>query len=224
MAAFYDDLEFPRTIALEQFRGRRGRLTTVTQDQSGFTQRRSRWAQTKREWDAGLVVRPASQWRLIDDFFEIVQGRAIGFLLRDATDYTTDVASGALVIVTGTTYSFQKKRVVGTHTTYRAIGKPEVGTITIYRTRSGSTTALTAGQWSATGLTDQVTITAGAVMAGDVFTWAGSFFVPARFNTDDLEWETVGKQPGPGGELLIRSATIPIVEDWQDGLLYVPPT
>ena len=222
MAAFYDDLIFPESISLSGFKGKRQRLTTVVEVQSGFDQRRSLWAITKRSYDAGLVTRPADQWRLIDDFFEICEGQAIGFLLKDPTDYQVDQAHGLLAAVAGDVYSLQKVRVVGSHSAYRAIGKPRASTVVVWRMRAGVTSLVSTTNYTVDAVNGTVTFNVGFVVAGDTFAWAGEFYVPVRFTTDDLDWETVDKQAF--GQLLIQGPSIPITEDPQEGLLHLPPT
>lgn len=222
MAAFYDDLIFPPSIALYSFKGSRLRQTRVTVLQSGFTQRKSEWARTQRSYDAGLVARPADQWRLIDDFFEIAEGQAIGFLLLDPTDYQCDQASGLLSVTTMTNvYSLQKVRTVASHSSYRAIGKPNPATVVVFRTRSSVTTVVDPSHYVLDAVNGTVTFAGGYAMVGDTFAWSGQFYVPARFSTDDLDWTSVDKS---GGQLLISGPSIPITEDPQDGLLYIPPT
>ncbi len=235
MAAFYDDLIFPPSISLSAFKGSRLRSTTVVQTQSGFTQRRSLWAQTRRTFDAGLVTRPIEAWRLIDDFFEICEGQAIGFLLQDPTDYQVDQASGLLAPVTGSTFSFQKVRQVASHFAYRAIAKPDVGqaggssSITIWRIRDGVTTLVPSSNYAIDAINGSVLFVEGYVrfaapgVAGDAFRWSGKFFLPVRFSTDSLDWTVVDKQVGEGN-LLVQGPSVPITEEPWPGTLYIPPT
>lgn len=230
MSSFYDDLVFPTSISLSAFKGSRTRHTSIVQTQSGFTQRRSLLAQTQRTYDAGLVTRPQADWLLIDDFFEIAEGQAIGFLLKDPTDFQVSAANGLLALVTGKVYSFQKVRQVASHTTYRAISKPDVGqaggasTITVFRTRSGTTTTVDLANYTIDGVNGTTTFVSGyTIMDGDTFSWSGQFYVPVRFGTDSLDWTVVDKQVG-AGKLLINGPSVPIVEEPWPGTLYIPPT
>lgn len=229
MSAFYDDLIFPTSISLSAFKGSRTRSTTVVQTRAGFTQRRSLWAQTRRTYDAGLVTRPVADWLLIDDFFEVAEGQAIGFMLLDPTDFQVTQQNGLLALVTGSTYSFQKMRTVGSRATYRAISKPDVGqgggssSISVYRTRSAVTTLVAVGNYSIDAVNGTLTFTVGYVEVGDTFAWAGRFYVPVRFSTDSLDWTVVDKQVG-SGNLLVQGPSVPITEEPWPGTLYIPPT
>lgn len=221
-ADFFDDVVFPTSISLYAFKGKRSRRTRVAMNNAGFEQRKSEWAQTLRTFDAGMVVRPASQWRLIDDLFETVEGKGIGFLLQDPTDYQISASQGVLVQIAGNAYSLQKATVVGSHTTFRGIAKPKSGTIAVFKTNAGVTTSVGSGSYAIDYTAGVLTFGGGYVVAGDTFTWSGEFYLPVRFETDDLDWQVIDKQAL--GELLISGPSIPIAEMRWPGLLYVPPT
>lgn len=221
-ADFFDDVVFPTSISLYSFKGKRSRKTRIITNLAGFEKRKSEQVITRRTFDAGMVARPASQWRLIDDLFEVVDGPGIGFLLQDPTDYQISDAQGVLVRISGNAYSLQKVAVVASHTAYRGIAKPKLGTVLIFKTNAGATTTVGSGSYAIDYTTGVVTFANGYVVAGDSFTWSGEFYLPARFASDDLDWQTVDKQAR--GELLIFGPSIPIIEIPWPGLLYVPPT
>lgn len=231
MSAFYDDVIFPQSIALSAFKGSRTRDTGIVSTQSGFTQRRGRRVNTLRTYDAGLVTRPVAEWRQIDDFYEIVAGPEIGFLLLDPTDYqVTSIADGLLQLISDKTYSFQRVRTLGAHSVYRAISKPDVGqaagssTIVIWQTVGGVTTIVSASNYTVDGVNGTATFTSGFTIApGTTFAWTGNFYVPARFATDSLDWTVVDKQVG-AGKLLVNGPSVPITEEPWPGTLYIPST
>lgn len=174
MTAFYDDVIFPEHISLFAFKGKTERKTEVVELNSGSEQRNILWSQSRRSYDAGLVPRPASQWAEIDDLFDIVGGRGIGFLLKDWKDFEIAASEGKFYaltsagVVTGTigygagvpTYQMYRRRTNGSRTYDRKITKPKTGTTIAYRGGSPMTAGAGAGQYALDITTGVLTIVA----------------------------------------------------------------
>lgn len=122
-------------------------------------------------------VKSAADFDQLRSFFYVVGGDADGFLFRDWSDYECAANRSSMTLVTADQYQMNKLYTYGTRTFTRKIQKPVAGA-TIYRTRSGTTTDIT-GTSSVNTATGVVTV-AGHV-AGDVYTWAGEFYVPVAF-------------------------------------------
>jgi uncharacterized protein (TIGR02217 family) len=188
MTAFHEVL-FPTDIS----KGSRGgpiRRTDVVTLRSGFEERNSIWANSRRRYDASYGIKTYSQLESVLAFFEERRGRLYGFRWRDWLDYrsstaTTPIAATDQLIGTGdgATTTFQLKKTYGSvHAPWaRVINKPVAGSLTI---ALGGVPQ--AAGWSIDGTTGLVTFAA-APAPGVAVTAGFEFDVPARFDTDQIE-------------------------------------
>lgn len=82
----FHEIRFPTTVA----RGARGgpeRLTQVVTLASGREVRNSRWAHSRRRYDAGFGVTTFDELAEVLAFFEERRGRLYGFRWRDQLDW-----------------------------------------------------------------------------------------------------------------------------------------
>ena len=206
----FHDVLFPTAIS----RGSQGgpeRKTEVVVLGSGHEERNSRWADSRRSYNAGYGARSLDDLHAVIGFFEERRGRLHGFRWRDHADHKS-CAPGAtptpldqpLGIGNGTTATFQLGKIYGSaHAPYvRAITKPVSGTVLI--AVAGVLRPPTAFVIDHT--TGVVSFTAGNVPLSGAAVTAGFLFdVPARFDTDKLELNLSGFQHG-------AIPSIPIVE------------
>ena len=85
MTAFHD-ISFPRQIALGATVVSERRTEIVTLG-SGFEERNTRWAHSRRQYDAGQGVRTLDDLHQIVDFFEERRGMLYGFRWHDRIDH-----------------------------------------------------------------------------------------------------------------------------------------
>ena len=221
MADFYDDVLFPESIALRSFSGKVMRKSRRAMTEDGTEQRIALWGVSLRSYEAGMVPRPLEEWQAMEDVFELCDS-TIGFLLRDRHDYQVAQERGAFVSISATVYAFQKQHRIGDRATYRGIAKPEEGTITVYRSRNGNApTKLPPSSYSIDYANGRIAFTPGTIGSNDVPSWSGQFFVPVRFEDDDIGWETVDRSQGLG--LLIAGPSVPLREMRWPGMPYRPP-
>jgi uncharacterized protein (TIGR02217 family) len=207
----FHEVRFPTEIS----RGAQGgpeRRTDVVTLGSGFEERNSRWADSRRSYNAGYGVTSLDALSAVIAFFEERRGRLYGFRWRDHADWKScapQAICSALdqVIGTGdgTTISFQLKKTYGSAFAPwpRGIVKPVAGTVMI----AVEGEAMTVGEHftidAATGL---VLFLPGHVPGeGEAVTAGFEFDVPVRFDTDKLEVSISGFQAG-------AIPNIPIVE------------
>ena len=117
--SFHDTL-FPTAIS----RGSQGgpeRKTDVVVLGSGHEQRNSRWADSRRSWNAGYGVRSLDDLHAVVAFFEERRGRLHGFRWRDHADHKSCAPSAVpsaldqqIGIGTGTLATFQLGKTYGT--------------------------------------------------------------------------------------------------------------
>ena len=183
-------------------------LTDLTAVQSGREATNQNWQQARHSFDVSFAVRTASDYTAIRTHFHQVRGRAKSFPFRDPLDFSATASEG-VSSTTGATWSLRKRYGTGSDAYDRPITRPVSGTIAVFRTRAGVTTNVTG---SAT-----ITYTTGAVVmaghvAGDTYTWSGSFMVPCRYDTDKLPASIVNRHPGEAGDLLVQCNAIHILE------------
>ncbi|GLQ17951.1 DUF2460 domain-containing protein [Maritalea porphyrae] len=179
---------FPLDIALGA-RGGPEWATDIVELASGAEERNSRWAQSRRRYDAGFGVKSKSDLRVVLSFFEERRGSFHSFLFRDPIDHSS--ADGAISahdqkigIGDGTKVTFHLVKTYGaTFDPYvRNIMKPEENSVLI-ALDGVPTTAFAVDE--TTGM-----VTLDAPPASGVQVTAGFIFnVPVRFAADRLDVE-----------------------------------
>ncbi|MBA4171599.1 MAG: TIGR02217 family protein [Hyphomicrobium sp.] len=207
----FHEIRFPTAIS----RGSQGgpeRRTDVVVLGSGFEERNSRWAHSRRSYNAGHGIKTFDELHEVVAFFEERRGRLYGFRWRDHVDWKSTSPSAAIaasdqVIGTGTGARaiFQLTKAYGSvHAPWtREIKKPVAGSVQL----AVGGVVRTAGTHfvvdTATGL---VTFLAGHVPEAGASVTAGfEFDVPVRFDSDKLEVSLSGFTHG-------AIPNIPIVE------------
>ncbi len=174
-------VRFPLDIALGA-RGGPERATDVVTLSSGREERNSRWAQSRRRYNAGYGVKSRADMQAVLAFFEERRGRFHSFLWRDALDCSSN---GPQPLGTGdgsaTVFQLIKQYGASFDPYLRPITKPVAGTVVVKV--DGTATSVTVDP--ASGL---VTF-AVAPGVGAVLTAEFEFDVPVRFDTDRLDIE-----------------------------------
>jgi len=189
----FHEVRFPTEIAFGSSGGPERRTEIVTLA-SGHEERNSRWADSRRRYNAGYGIRSLDDLHAVIAFFEERRGRLYGFRWRDRIDFRSG-APGLAAAATdqpigtgdGTTATFQLvKRYGALHAPYvRTIRKPASGTIRI--AVDGDEKA-EGTDWTCDLTTGVVTFGAEAIPATDATVSAGfEFDVPVRFDVDRLE-------------------------------------
>ena len=191
MAADFHEVRFPLDVSLGS-RGGPVRRTDIVTLASGREHRNSRWAHSRRRYDAGLGVRTLDALHGVIAFFEERRGRLHGFRFRDRIDHRTGPPSQAVGPLDqrigtgdGATRAFALVKVYGTGAASyaRPIAKPVGGTVRV--AVAGVEQAIGAG-FTCDPATGLVTF-ASAPAAGAAVTAGYEFDVPVRFDTDELE-------------------------------------
>ena len=189
----FHEIRFPTAIA----RGARGgpeRRTDVVVLGSGFEERNSRWADSRRRYNAGYGIKSLDALHEVLTFFEERRGRLHGFRWRDHADFkscapaATPAATDQLIGTgDGTKTSFQLVKTYGSAFApwTRTIAKPVAGTVLVAVDGASMTEGVHYTVDETTGL---VSFTAGNAPASGAEVRAGfEFDVPVRFDTDRLE-------------------------------------
>jgi uncharacterized protein (TIGR02217 family) len=207
----FHDVRFPTAIS----RGATGgpeRRTDVVVLGSGFEERNSRWADSRRSYNAGYGVKSVDDLHAVIAFFEERRGRLYGFRWRDHSDWKScaPLATPApldCLIGTGdglqATFQLQKTYGSPFAPWSRAVKKPVAATVRVAVAGAEKTAGI---HFTADGSTGIVTFLAGSIPpAGQSVTAGFEFDVPVRFDTDKLEINLSGFQHG-------AIPSIPVVE------------
>lgn len=209
----YVDVVFPPRIAMGAQR-RPGWKTSLTQVQSGNEFTNQDWSRARHSYELSFAVRTVSDYDVVVEHFHTMRGRFRKFPFKDILDFRVEAQRGLLLDdgdspTTG--YHLAKRYGSAGYFYDRRITRPAVGTVAIYRTRSSVIVDVT-GSATINYSTGWVTFSPGTVHAGDVLSWAGQFWVPARYDVDELPGLIVDRRPGQNGELLVSCESIPVVE------------
>ena len=185
----FDEIRFPTSIS----RGSSGgpeRRTEIVTTASGREERNTRWADSRRRYNAGLGVKSLNDIHDVVAFFEERRGRLHGFRWRDHADYKSGLPQNVVtptdqVIGTGNgviaVFQLVKTYGTGLRNHVRKITKPEAGSVMV-AVNGAVSTHVTLDV--TTGL---VTFQPGFIpTAGQVITAGFTFDVPVRFDTDML--------------------------------------
>lgn len=207
----FHDILFPPGIS----RGAQGgpeRRTDVVVLGSGYEERNSRWADSRRSYSAGYGVKSLDDLHEVIAFFEERRGRLYGFRWRDHADWKSCAPSAnptafdqVIGMGDGAAAVFQLKKIYGAaHAPWsREIKKPVAGSLLIAVAGVVKTPGT---EFAADPATGAVTFLAGHIPAmGQTVTAGFLFDVPARFDTDKLEVNLTGFRHG-------AIPDIPIVE------------
>ena len=198
----FHDVRFPVAIS----RGSQGgpeRRTDVIVLGSGFEERNSRWADSRRSYNAGYGVKSVDDLHAVIAFFEERRGRLYGFRWKDHSDWKSSVPEAipsALDQVigagTGALAAFQLKKTYGSAYApwVRVIKKPVAGTVKIAVAGVAKTDGTHFAVDPSTGV---VSFLAGSIPAtGQSVTAGFEFDVPVRFDSDKLEVNLTGFKHG----------------------------
>jgi uncharacterized protein (TIGR02217 family) len=192
MPGFHDVL-FPLPIGFGSSGGPE-RRTDVVLLASGHEERNSRWADSRRRYNAGTGVRSLDDLHTLLAFFEERRGKLYGFRWRDRTDWkscdpseTPNATDQGIGVGDGATATFQlSKTYGGSNTPYvRAIAKPVESTVRVAVDGDEQSAGV---DFSVSNSTGVVTFLPGHIPADEAVVTAGfEFDVPVRFDTDRID-------------------------------------
>ncbi|AGK58086.1 hypothetical protein HYPDE_32058 [Hyphomicrobium denitrificans 1NES1] len=207
----FHDVRFPTAIS-RNAQGGPERRTDVVALGSGYEERNSRWADSRRSYNAGYGVKSLDDLHRIIAFFEERRGRLHAFRWRDPMDWKScapNVLPTPLDQVIGSgdgmTATFQLHKIYGSAFApwARDIKKPVADTV---RVAVAGVECNVEADFAVDTSTGVVTFLAGHIPAvGQSVTAGFEFDVPVRFDTDRLEINLSGFTSG-------AIPNIPIVE------------
>lgn len=184
----FHEVQFPSDISKGSVGGPE-RLTDVVTLRSGFEERNTIWAHSRRRYDASLGLRDIDDLHEVLSFFEGRMGRLHAFRWKDWADFKS-VAPGQVTTAfdqaigvgdgSDTTFQLRKAYTSGAQTYTRDIKKPVAGTVKVAR----NGVELFSG-WSVNTATGIITFSS-APSEGHLIQAGFEFDTPVRFDTDYL--------------------------------------
>lgn len=189
MADFHE-IRFPDSISRGSSGGPRRRTDIVTL-RSGFEERNAIWADSRREYDAGLGIRNINDLHTVLEFFEARLGRLYGFRWKDWADYkscppnqNTSESDQLIGTGDGTTVDFQITKTYSSGPTayVRDIKKIVNGTVSVEINGS----LVNPADYTVDNNTGIITFNTAPTNTHDIR--AGyEFDVPVRFTNDHID-------------------------------------
>ncbi len=188
----FHETRFPLDIAFGSTGGPE-RRTDVVSLSSGFEERNTRWAASRRRYNAGYGVKSLADLYAVQHFFEGRRGRLYGFRWRDKLDCKScapheipNKSDQEIGIGDGTKKNFQLIKKYGDSVSHytRTITKPVRNTLIVAVDGVVSGTS----DYTCDFTTGVVTFAPNAIPANGLGVTAGfEFDVPVRFDTDHIE-------------------------------------
>src|SRR5207237_10677203 len=205
----FDEIRFPAAIS----RGASGgpeRRTEIVMLASGGEERNTRWANSRRRYNAGFGIRTLDEIHDVIRFFEERRGRLIGFRWKDHADFKScapnamiSAADQALGAGDGAQDAFQlvKRYGTGLRDFVRRVTKPVLGTVLL---ATDGIAQVAGSDFAVDPTTGIVTFVAGHIPgAGAAVTAGFEFDVPVRFDTDYLAINLASFKAGDIPEIAI---------------------
>lgn len=202
MPTAFHEVRFPLDVALGSVGGPR-RLTDIVTTGSGREERNSRWAASRRSYDAGYGVKTLAALAAVVAFFEERRGQLYGFRFRDRLDCLScppGAVPGPLDQPLGSGDGSRAafplvKRYGADFAPYdRPIAKPVAGSVLV---AVAGAIQVEGSDFDLDATTGLVTFRAGHIPgAGAAVTAGFAFDVPVRFDTDYLEADLSGFASG----------------------------
>jgi uncharacterized protein (TIGR02217 family) len=205
----FHEIRFPTGISFGATGGPERRTEIVTLG-SGFEERNTPWAHSRRRYNAGYGLRSLDDVHEVIAFFEARRGRLIGFRWKDRADWQSCAPGAAIapddqMIGSGdgetTVFQLVKTYMSGAGSYARVITKPVAETL---RVALDGVEQTPDEDFTLDAATGRVTF-AEAPGDGVAVTAGYAFDVPVRFDTDFLEVNLAGFEAG-------SIPNIPIVE------------
>ena len=177
--------------------------TVIATTASGFESRNLNWSQARHSYDASFAIRTNADHALVREHFHMARGRTHSWPLLDPTDHVCALADGVVSEPTPGTFQLYKRYGSGAFAYDRKITRPFEVSVYLNGLLLGES------DYSLDEDTGLLTLDDSEATINNV-AWAGQFYVPCRYDTGRLPVRIENRQPG--GEYLVRSESIPIVE------------
>jgi uncharacterized protein (TIGR02217 family) len=187
----FHEVRFPTALSFGSIGGPERRTDVVTLA-SGFEERNTPWAHSRRRYDAGIGLRSMDDIDTLIAFFEARRGQMFGFRWKDWADFksckpSVQVSATDQVIGTGdgvvTAFALRKAYVSGDAVYLRPVAKPVAGSVVVALDGVAQVEGVDFTVDAATGVVSFLAVPA----LGVPVTAGFEFDVPVRFDTDRIQ-------------------------------------
>ena len=196
----FHDVRFAANLSFGSMGGPERRTDIVTLA-SGFEERNTPWAHSRRRYDAGIGLRSMDDIELLIAFFEARRGQLFGFRWKDWSDFKSCKPSetpGMLDQVIGTgdgsteSYQLIKTYTSGDASYTRPVRKPVAGSVRV----AVDGVEYLEGQGFDVDFETGLILFSNPPEAGETLTAGFEFDVPVRFDTDHIHVSAATFQAG----------------------------
>jgi len=199
----FREVQFPTDIAAESgLVGGPEWRTEIVELVSGAEKRNAAWANPRHKWDVATGIKTKTQLQSLKEFFQVMQGKLIGFRFKDWMDYEGTYVEIGTGTGAQTEYQIVKIYNYSLWSYSRTITKPVSGSLSVY---VDDVPQVYSTEYDFSTTTGIITFQAGAIPgAGAVINATFEFDVPVRFDTDVLKTDL--------SHYLAGSFEVPIIE------------
>lgn len=205
----FHEVLFPAALSFGSSGGPERRTEVITLA-SGFEERNTTWAHSRRSYDAGIGLRGADDIHEVIAFYEARMGKLYGFRWKDWADHRSGEPSAPVTALdqplgvgdgAETTYALSKTYISGPSSYARPITKPVDASVVV----AVDGVELSAGvDFTVDGATGSISLSTPPT-AGAAVTAGFEFHVPVRFDTDRIEVNLAAFEAG-------EIPSIPVIE------------
>lgn len=187
----FHEVLFPASLSFGSSGGPERRTEIITLA-SGFEERNTTWAHSRRSYDAGIGLRSAGDIHEVIAFFEARLGQLHGFRWKDWADHRSGDPMQPITAIdqplgfgdgVRTVFTLSKTYVSGPSSYARPISKPVGGSVQI----ASDGVVLTEGADFSADVTTGAVSFASPPAGGAALTAGFEFHVPVRFDTNRIE-------------------------------------
>jgi uncharacterized protein (TIGR02217 family) len=196
----FHEVRFPTALSFGSIGGPERRTDVVTLA-SGFEERNTPWAHSRRRYDAGIGLRSMDDIDTLIAFFEARRGQMFGFRWKDWSDFKSCIPSAEVSAMDqqigigdggARVFPLSKAYVSGDASYSRPIAKPVAGSV---RIALDGAEQVEGPDFSVDATTGAVTFVI-APPAGAPVAAGFEYDVPVRFDTDRIQTSAATFQAG----------------------------
>lgn len=205
----FHEVLFPAALSFGSSGGPERRTEVITLS-SGFEERNTTWAHSRRSYDAGIGLRGADDIHEVIAFYEARLGKLYGFRWKDWADHKSGEPSAPVTAIdqplgigdgAETEFALSKTYTSGPSSYARPISKPVEASVVVAADGVAQSAGADFNVDGATGIVSFVSPPANGV----VLTTGFEFHVPVRFDTDRIEVNLAAFEAG-------EIPSIPVIE------------
>jgi len=203
--------QFPLTVS--QWQKAVQYSTDIIVGRNGQEVRNALWQDPLLKFNAAFAVRSYADISTLTTFFHAMKGREQSFLVKDWSDFKVDTFTTFAESANGSRTQFQlikkyTEAVVGTYT--RTIKYPKAASLTV---RVNGTTKTPTTDYTYSLSTGIVTFVTAPTNGATVDFKIDEFYVPCRFDTDELPVELLNYWVSAGADTSsVQIPEIPMIE------------